>query len=384
MAPTKVGLEQNESKERAVGLDVEKSAEGLPRETSSDIDGGHESETSGASSSSQLHSVGVPVNATPYVSFGEGADPVFKNVAIATHKYVYGLNSYKLLGRLHDLPEENEYVPREMYYSPITPSHDSNATLDYTPPDIPRYTSEEIIENERIQKGAERVREMLYAYKGTLVHAVKQGSSKDQSSTHLRERRKSPRLSFTNTQSQTKGSLHNTRSSRIEKNTRHNRNITAGGNLSQRAAPTENPSSDRRPKRPRRGLNGADGPGKLAAQAPLRSNKAQKQMSKASRERVRAQRLPKVRQEPLRASRRLAGKQPEFDMLPYEGTSLQKREAPRRRNTNDADLRSPPPPSRSPRNKKKGPSKAAKPQGIVKPETKSTSRAKRQRKLPGS
>lgn len=289
-------------------------------------------------------------NAAPYVSFGEGADHVFKNVAIATHKYVYGLNSYKLLGRLHDLPEENEYVPREMYYSPITPSHDSNATLEYTPPDIPRYTSEEIIENERIQKGAERVREMLYAYKGTLVHAVKQGSSKDQSSTHLRERRKSPRLPFTNSQSQTKGSPHNTQSSRIEKNTGHDRNITAAGNLSQRAAPIENPSSDRRPKRPRRGLNGADGPGKLAAQAPLKSNKAQKQLSKASREPVRTQRLPRVRQEPLRVSRRLAGKQPDL------------------------------PPNHSPRNKKKGPSTAAKPQGIVKPEAKSMSRA---RKLSG-
>ena len=271
-----------------------------------------------------------------------------------------------------------------MYYSPVTPSHNSNATLDYTPLDIPRYTSEEIIENERIRKGTDRTRESLYAYKGTLVHSVKQGSSKDQSLTHLRERRKSPRLSFTNSQSQTKGSLHNTRSSRIEKNTGHNRNITASGNLSQRAAPIENPSSDRRPKRPRRGLNGADGPGKLAAQALLKSNKAQKPLSNASREPVRAQRLPKVRQEPLRVSRRLAGKQPEFDMLPYEGTALQKREAPRRRNTNDLDLRSPPPPNRSPRNKKKGPPKAATPQGIVKVEAKPTSRAMRQRKLSGS
>lgn len=384
MAPTKIVPEKNESKKRAAGLDMDKSTEGLSRGTSSGIDGDSEAESRENSSSPPLRSVALAVDATPYVSFGEGADPVFKNVAIATHKYVYGLNSYKLLGRLYDLPEENEYVPRNFRYSPPTPSHDPDATPEYLPADFPRLTSEEIIENERMAKRAEKSREILYRYRVALVPSIERGSLEDQNPTQLLEKRNSPRVSLTPPHSQPKGSLHKTRSSRIENNNGYNRNVTAGGNLSRRAVLIENPSPDGRPKRSRRGLNAADGPGKLAAQAPLKSNKAQKQLSKASREPLQAQRLPKVRQEPLRASRRLAGKQPEFDMLPYEGTAQQKSEAPRRRNTNNVDLRSPPPLSRLPRDKKKGPSKAAKPQGIVKPETNSTSRAMRQRKLSGS
>lgn len=254
-------------------------------------------------------------------------------------------------------------------------------------------TEEDKIENERMRKAAERPFPAHFGYARPCISSlsdtnpkaplISHESPKGKNSAQLHATRKSPRVSFTSPPRQTEGSLHETRSTRIEENTRCNQNITIGGNLSHQAVSVEDSSPNRQSKRPRRGAAAADEPSKASVEASLKSNKAQKQPPKASRGPVRAQRLPKVRQEPLRASRRLAGKQPEFDMLPYEGIALQKREAPRRINANNVDLRSPPPSNRSPRNKK-GPLKAAKPQGIVKPETKSTSRARKQKKRSGS
>ncbi|ELR10315.1 hypothetical protein GMDG_04698 [Pseudogymnoascus destructans 20631-21] len=146
MAPTKIVPEKNESMEQAAIMGMHKLTEGRSRETGFDIDGSLERESRENSTSPSQRSVALPVEETPYVSFGEGADPVFKNVAIAIHKYVYGLNSY------NDLAEENEYVPRNYRYSPPMPSHDSDATPEYLPADFPRLTSEEIIENERMAK----------------------------------------------------------------------------------------------------------------------------------------------------------------------------------------------------------------------------------------
>jgi hypothetical protein len=140
-------------------------------------------------------------------------------------------------------------------------------------------------------------------------------------------------------------------------------------------------SPNRRPKLSRRGSNMAGGSGKLALQAPFKLDKTQKQMPKASQEFLQAEQLSKICQGPLRASRRLAGKRPEFDMLSYEGTLLQKRDAPapQQSNTDESDVRSSPPPNRSPPNKKMGSSKAAKPRGIVRVEGKPQSKAGRQK-----
>ncbi|OBT44612.1 hypothetical protein VE00_05827 [Pseudogymnoascus sp. WSF 3629] len=399
MAATKIGLNQDENTKRPLGLDVDNSTEGLLQGMNSDNSGDLESESSTADSSSPQHPVGLPVDATPFVSFGEGADPVFKRIAIATHKYVYALNTPKLLGRLYDLPEENEYVPREMCYSPVTLSHDSDATPEFIPDDYPRLTEEELIENERLRKLAERPFPAYYIdhegvlYKSSVVPSHQEAiaetppnsrrSPRGQSPAQLPARRNSRRVSIASPPSQTKGSLHKTRGSRVEKNTRHNRNVTTGGSLSHQVVPIEESSPDSRPKRLKR-PNAAEEPNKPCVEIPFKSNKAQKRLSKISRESPRARRLPKARQEPLRASRRLAGKQPEFDMLPYDGTALQKRVAPQRNDTNNVDLRSPSSPNRSPPNKKKAPSKAAKPQGIVKPETKSTGRTRKQKKRSGS
>lgn len=352
------------------------------------------SESSRADSSSPLHSAVLPVDATPYVSFGEGANSEFKQVAIATHKYVYGLNSNALLGRLHALPRENEYVPRDLCYSPLTPSHDSNATPEQLPLDYMPITEEDKIENERMRKAAERPFPGHFGYARPCVSSlsdtnpkaplISHESPKRKNSAQLHATRKSPRVSFTSPPRQTEGSLHKTRSTRIEKNTRCNQNITIGGNLSHQAVSVEDSSPNRQSNRPRRCAAAADEPSKATVEESLKSNKAQKQPPKASRGPVRAQRHSEVHQEPLRASRRLASKQPEFDMLPYQGAALQKREAPRQKSTNNTDLRSPPSPNRPPRKKKTAPSKAAKPQGIVKPETKSTSRARKQKKRSGS
>jgi hypothetical protein len=148
-----------------------------------------------------------------------------REIAITTHKYVYALNTPKLLGRLYDLPEENEYVPREMCYSPVTLSHDSDATPEFIPDDYPRLTEEELIENERLRKLAERPFPAYYIdhegvlYKSSVIPSHQEAIAE----TPPNSRRSS---------SQTKGSLHKTRGSRVEKNTRHNRNVTTGGSLS--------------------------------------------------------------------------------------------------------------------------------------------------------
>ncbi|KFY35320.1 hypothetical protein V494_06022 [Pseudogymnoascus sp. VKM F-4513 (FW-928)] len=353
----------------------------MNHETGSNINGGHESEIAGPNSTSVLTSVEVPVGESPYVSFGDGADPAFKRIATATHKYVHGLKTHQLIGRLNELPEENEHVPRNYCYSPLTLSHDSDATPEFIPDDFPRLTSEEIIENERLRKAAERPFPAHFRYKRPSVspHSdttaktppISHESPKEQNSAQLHAKQTFPQVFLTSPRSQSKKSPHKTRSGRVEKTTRRSRNITAGSNSSQHAAHVDDLSMDDRPKRSKRDLSAADRPGRLATQAPRKADKAQK-------------RLALVLQGPLRASRRLAGKRPEFDMLAYQGKAPQKREAPLRTNTDDVNPRLRPPPNRSPRDKKKGSSKVGKPQGIVKPEAKFMSSVKRQKKLSGS
>ncbi|OBT52015.1 hypothetical protein VE04_08231 [Pseudogymnoascus sp. 24MN13] len=190
-------------------------------------------------------------------------------------------------------------------------------------------TEEDKIENERMRKAAERPFPAHFGYARPCVSSLSDTNPKaplishefpkGKNSAQLHATRKSPRVSFTSPPSQTKGSLHKTRSSRIENNTRCNQNIATGGNSSHQAVLIEDSSPNRQSKRSKRGAAVADEPSKPAVEAYLKSNKAQKQLPKASRGPVRAQRPPKVCQEPLRTSQRLAGKQPEFDMPHMKG-----------------------------------------------------------------
>lgn len=123
-----------------------------PPETGSDSDGGIEPESCEAYSTFSPRKAASPAVQEPYVSFGEEADPVYRRIQTAVHKYYHALDSNKLRRRLHDLPTENEYVPHEVRDPTPTPP-DSVSTVVTTPPCYQRCPSEwERMENENRER----------------------------------------------------------------------------------------------------------------------------------------------------------------------------------------------------------------------------------------
>jgi len=112
-----------------------------PPEAGSDDDRGLDSECCEEHPTSSPRKAASLANQDPYVSFGEEADSVYRRIEVAAHKYHHALNSNKLLCRLHDLPTENEYVPRKMRDPTPTPP-DSASTVVVIPSYYRRSPSE--------------------------------------------------------------------------------------------------------------------------------------------------------------------------------------------------------------------------------------------------
>lgn len=110
-------------------------------EAGSDSDGGLDPESCEAYSTFSPRKATSPADQDPYVSFGEEADSVYKRIETAVHKCYHALDSNKLRRRLHDLPTENEYVPRKARNPTPTPP-DSVSTVVATPPYYRRSPSE--------------------------------------------------------------------------------------------------------------------------------------------------------------------------------------------------------------------------------------------------
>jgi hypothetical protein len=97
-----------------------------------DLQGGILVSLSCGGSITSLPRAALPAHETPYVSFGEGADPTQKRIMTAAHKHVYALDSNKLLCRLRDVPAKNAYVPPNM--RDPTPSPPSGGSTDIISP----------------------------------------------------------------------------------------------------------------------------------------------------------------------------------------------------------------------------------------------------------
>lgn len=286
---------------------------------------GNESDSSGEQSNRLLGSLLEP-NPTPYISFGEGADATYRRAISNFSKHTRTIQAFDLIYRLADLPAENEYVLRKVRDPTPTCSIDGDMPSGNTTASYCTSSPSEEVKLER-EKTLARLRAFREAYRKSQRSPTPTNEAtetlprsrpvpSENTPAQLPARRTSQRVSFVSPPSLTKGGLGKTRGGKVEKNFRPSRTINTDGDLSQQAVAIEGSSPDRAPKRSRWGLNTAEGSGKLASQAPLKLDKT-----------VQAQRPAKFCQRPLRMSRRLAGKQPEFDMLPYEGTPLQKREA---------------------------------------------------------